>query len=113
MIKTSWGFNTASSEEDFKIKIKLEKANKTIKHLKVEETNLRIKIISLEKSETSLKQSLSKMEESLNSLDRYNKILVAKLREQDDLKLINANAIPSFLKVIFSIFNFCIGYWFW
>lgn len=54
MIKTSRSFNTASTDEDSKLKSKLEKANKTIEALKANEQTLLNRITRIEYSELSL-----------------------------------------------------------
>lgn len=55
MLKTSKGFNTASTDDDSKLKSKLEGANKTIEELRNRERSLLNRISLIENTEISLR----------------------------------------------------------
>lgn len=61
MLKTSKGFNTASTDDDSKLKSKLENANKTIEVLRNREKSLVNRISSIERSEISLRSKYNKI----------------------------------------------------
>ena len=76
----SKGISTASSEDEQLARIKLERANKYLEAFKHNEINLTDRIRILEESKQELKQQLSNMQDSYDSLKSINKALIDKLK---------------------------------
>mmetsp|Transcript_23722 Transcript_23722/g.23612 ORF Transcript_23722/g.23612 Transcript_23722/m.23612 type:complete len:143 (+) Transcript_23722:521-949(+) len=88
-LKTSKFFSTASSDEDLKLKLKVDAYEKTAKNdqkviaiLKNKEKGLEQRIRELEKANkeaVALKKSMERKDEKLREVMRYNTVLKAKL----------------------------------